>query len=189
MACFVSARDPYQGLYLFAVLPLVFKRETEFPSPALHFRSYHFSLKNQIMHPAWLKWAVLEEGPAPRPAPRSTEAAWLLGEPMSVSWLHRRVVFLQRGPSVAWGSHMAGRNTVHGPFEVFFINIQFPLTQRATQQSSPSWSCMPIICRLKLLQCASPQWALPYLEWACGTIVVIIWGLRDFNKKLWHDRS
>lgn len=133
------------------------------------------------MHPLWLKWGVWRRGPAPSPWPCSPS---LPAASMCVPWWHGRFFLFQQGPSATWGLHICGRNTVHGPFEVVFINIQFPLTQRATQQSSPSWSCMPIICRLKLLQCASPQWGLPYLEWACETIVVIIWGLRDFNKKL-----
>lgn len=153
----------------------------EIPLSTLPFHFHYCSLKNQIMHPLW-KWGVWRRGPAPSPGP----AHPLSMQPAQLPPVchHGRFFLFQQGPSATWGLHICGRNTVHGPFEVVFINIQFPLTQRATQQSSPSWSCMPIICRLKLLQCASPQWGLPYVEWACETIVVIIWGLRDFNKKL-----
>lgn len=164
--------------------PPALKEEMEFPSSTLPFHFHHFSLKNQIMHSLWLKWGVWRRGPAPFPWPCSPSLHAACPASTCVLWWQGRFFFFQQGPSATWGLHICGRNTVHGPFEVIFINIQFPLTQRATQQSSPSWSCMPIICRLKLLQCASPQWGLPYLEWACETIVVIIWGLRDFNKKL-----
>lgn len=165
--------------------PLVFKREMEIPSPALPFRRYHFSLRNPIIHPLWLEGGVSGDSPPPLALHTSFPKACVApGAARACVLAVPGVVSFQQGPGAARGLPMCGRNTVHGPFEAIFINIQLPPTQRATQQSSPSWSCMPIICRLKLLQCASPQWALPYLDWACGTIVVIIWGLRDFNKKL-----
>lgn len=150
--------------------PPALKEEMEFPSSTLPFHFHHFSLKNQIMHSLWLKWGVWRRGPAPSPWPCSPSLHTACPASTCVLWWQGRFFFFQQGPSATWGLHICGRNTVHGPFEVVFINIQFPLTQRATQQSSPSWSCMPIICRLKLLQCASPQWGLPYLEWACETI-------------------
>lgn len=157
----------------------------EIPSPALPFHRYHFSLRNPIFHPLCLKGGIWGDSPHPLALHITSPKGCV--HPRAA---HERVlavlgvVSLQQGPCAARGLPMCGRNRVHGPFEAVFINIQFPPTQRATQQSSPSCSRMPIICRLKLLQCASPQWALPYLDWACGTIVVIIWGLRDFNKKL-----
>lgn len=185
MAYFVSAKDPYQGLYLFAVLPWYSRKEWRF--------HHQLCLSTFISALLIIKPCILcgwngVSGGGEQPLP----LALLTLSPARLPRVYRggkKVFLFQQGPSATWGLHICGRNTVHGPFEVVFINIQFPLTQRATQQSSPSWSCMPIICRLKLLQCASPQWGLPYLEWACETIVVIIWGLRDFNKKLWHDRS
>lgn len=185
MAYFVSATDPYQRLLSVCCPPPVFRRGMEFPSPALLFCSDGSSLQNNIVHPVWLKWALFGGGDQPLlPSPAHLLAGW---EPTRVSGLHRRDLFLssfQQGPSVSWGLHLWGKNAVHSPFEAFFIHIQFPLLRQAAQQSIPSWSCMPIICRLKLLQCASPQQAQPYLEWASGTIVLIIWGSRDFNKRL-----
>lgn len=177
-------RIPIRDSYLFAVLPQ-YSRE----SWSFHHQLCLSALIISLLIIKSCGWnGLFGGGELPRPPalltffPPRLRGFW--GSPRVCRGSTEGFFFFQRGPSAAWGLHMCGRNTVPGPFEVFFINIQFPLTQRATQQSSPLWSCMPIICRLKLLQCASPQRALPYLERACGTIVVIIWGLRDFNKKL-----
>lgn len=140
MVYFVSAKDPYQGLYLFAVLPRYSGEKWSVHHQLCLSTLITSLLKNEITDPVWLKWGVLEEGTSPKPCLTFHQGC------VAAGGTHRWVL----GPSATWRLHVCGRNTVHGPFEVFFINIQFPLTQRATQHSSPSCSCMPIICRLKL---------------------------------------
>lgn len=146
MAYFVSAKGPCQGLYLFAVLPWYSRKKWRFHHQ-LCLSAFHFcSLKNQILRALWLKWGVWRRGAAPSPWPCSPSLPAACRASLGVPWW---IFLFHQGPSATWGLHICGRNTVHGPFEVVFINIQFPLTQRATRQSSPSWSCMPNNLQIK----------------------------------------
>lgn len=101
MAYFVSAKDPYQGLCLFAVLPRYSKEKWSFHHQLCLSALIISLLKIKSYIPCGWN-GVFGGGDQPLPpSPAhllSTKAAWLLGESTCVSWLHGRVFFLSAGP-------------------------------------------------------------------------------------------